>query len=260
MQPIYFKYFKKHVDPDACDLFSMHRYNGTDLTADNYDLWKMWAELYRETTSFENFVWDEYNTCVQGENSYLSKGNAYNGTQLALGQICMLNYGVYTSYIWTLYDQQWPNNSVTKPADNFFDGIHKHGIAPSLLESSIVFPPYYSFSLVANALGDKGSKVYRGDDDTYEGVYAAMTENQQGEVSIVAVSTNIEDTKLTLNFEKSLNGVTLYRHVYHPNKITCTTGGEMINPDLQLTNTNTVLKDVIEPYCVVVYTMKKLCE
>ena len=90
------------------------------------------------------------------------------------------------------------------------------------------------------------------------GVYAAMTENQQGEVSIMAVSTNIEDTQLTLHFEKSLNGATLYRHVYNPNKITCTTGGELINPDLKITDTNTVLEDVIEPYCVVVYTTKKL--
>lgn len=132
------------------------------------------------------------------------------------------------------------------------------GIAPTFLLSSIVFPPYYSFSLVANALGDKGSKLYRGDDDTYEGVYAAMSESPDGEISIVVASTNIDETQLTLNFEKSLQGKTFYRHVYEPYNVVCTTEGELINPDLKLTNTTTALKDIIKPFNVVVYTTKKL--
>lgn len=253
----YLKAFLKYVDSDACDLISAHKYYGNDLTADNYDLWKMGAEVYCEQTTPQKFVWDEYNCSPAAAESIASRHSAYNGMQLALAQVCFLNYGMKSSYIWSLLDQQWPNNYTTSN-DSFKDGVQMCGLAPTLLESSIVFPPYYSFSLVANALGDVGSKVYRGDDDTAEGVYAAMTENQQGEVSIMAVSTNIEDTQLTLHFEKSLNGATLYRHVYNPNKITCTTGGELINPDLKITDTNTVLEDVIEPYCVVVYTTKKL--
>ena len=168
-----------------------------------------------------------------------------------------MNYGMKGSFIWTLFDQQWPNNSTTN-TDAFRDGIHMFGTAPSLLLSSKVFGSYYSFSLVANALGDKGSKIYRGDDDTYEGVYAAMSESPDGEISIVVASTNIDDTALTLNFEKSLQGKTFYRHVYAPYDIVCTTEGELINPDLKLTNTTTALKDIVKPFNVVVYTTKKL--
>ena len=91
-----------------------------------------------------------------------------------------------------------------------------------------------------------------------ESKYAAMSESPDGEISIVVASTNIDDTSLTLNFEKSLQGKTFYRHVYAPYDIVCTTEGELINPDLKLTNTTTALKDVVKPFNVVVYTTKKL--
>lgn len=257
---LYYKYFKKYVDSDSCDLISLHKYHGSDLTADNYDLWKDCAEIYKtEVGSFENFVWDEYNCSPSSENSIAYRHNSFNGTQLALAQVCFMNYGMKSSFIWSLLDQQWPNNASTN-LDSFRDGVHMCGTAPTFLQSSIVFPPYYSFSLVANALGDKGSKVYRGDDDTYEGVYAAMTENKDGDISIIVVSTNISETHFELDFEKSLGGVTLYRHVYNPNNITCTAEAELINPDLKLTNAKMSLKDVIKPYCVAVYTTKKLCK
>lgn len=257
---MFYKYFKKYIDKDACDLVSMHSYCGNDLTADNYDLWRECAETYKtEVGSFSNFIWDEYNCSPRVEESIESRHNSYNGVQLALAQICFMNYGMKGSFIWSLLDQQWPDNSSTS-ADSFRDGVHMCGTAPTFLLSSIVFPPYYSFSLVANALGDKGAKIYRGDDDTYEGVYAAMAENKDGDISIVVVSTNIEDTLLELNFEKSLQGKTFYRHVYNPNDIVCTEKGELINPDLALTNAATTLRDVVSPYCVVVYTTKKLCK
>lgn len=253
----YYSHFKKYADSDACDFISLHKYNGHDLVTDSYDLWKESAELYKdEIGSLENFIWDEYN--MEGID-YSSIVNSYRGLHLALGQICMLNYGVKSSFVWTLQDQQWPNNSSTN-LDGFVDGIQRHGLAPSLLSSSIVYAPYYSFSLAANALGERGSKVYRGDDDTYEGVYAAMTESKDGELSILVVSTNIEDTAMELKFEKSLKGRTFYRHVYNPGTIVCTADPELIAPDLKITNTKNVLKDVVAPYTVVVYTTKKICK
>ena len=257
---LYYSHFKKYADPDACDLISLHKYNGSDLVADNYDLWKESAEIYKsELKSFENFVWDEYNLAPSSENVIEYRENPYNGFQIALGQICMLNYGVKTSFLWTLFHQQWPNGTTTN-LDGFKDGVHMHGTAPTFLKSSIVFGSYYSFSLAANALGDRGSKVYRGDDDTYEGVYAAMTENKDGELSILVVNTNIEDTAMELKFEKSLKGKTFYRHVYNPGTIVCTADAELIAPDLKITNTKNVLKDVVAPYTVVVYTTKKICK
>ena len=254
----YYGHFKKYAKADTCDLISLHSYCGKNLIEDNYDLWREVVEEYKtEVNSFENFVYDEYNCSPDPADSIQARHNEYNGLQLALAQICFMNYGMKGSFLWSLLDQQWPDNSATN-LDSFRDGVHMCGIAPTFLLSSIVFPPYYSFSLVANALGDKGSKLYRGDDDTYEGVYAAMSESPDGEISIVVASTNIDETQLTLNFEKSLQGKTFYRHVYEPYNVVCTTEGELINPDLKLTNTTTALKDIIKPFNVVVYTTKKL--
>ena len=62
----------------------------------------------------------------------------------------------------------------------------------------------------------------------------------------------------TSDFEKSLKGKTFYRHIYKANDVTCTSEGELIVPDLKLTNATTVLRDVIAPYSVVVYTTKRV--
>ena len=255
---MYLRYFNKYADSDSCDLISLHKYYGNDLTADNYYMWQECAEIYKQETSFKNFVWDEYNSSPPTDKSISNRHDAYNGVQLALAQICFLNYGMRGSFVWSLFDQQWPNNTTT--STDFVDGLHMLGLAPSFLKDSFVYPPYYEFALVANALGDKGSKVYRGDDDTYEGVYAAMTENKEGELSIIVVSTNIEETSVKLNFKKNLGGRSFYRHVYNPNDVLRTEEADLIKPDLELTNTTTTLNDVVEPYCVVVYTTKQICE
>ena len=86
----------------------------------------------------------------------------------------------------------------------------------------------------------------------------AVYENKDGELSILVVNTNITETETELKFEKSLKGKTFYRHVYKASDVTCTSEGELIAPDLKLTNATTVLRDVIDPYSVVVYTTKKV--
>ena len=170
-----------------------------------------------------------------------------------------MNHGVRGCFLWTLFDQLWPDNFSTAADSGFYDGIQINGLAPSFLTSSIVFQPYYSHAIVANAV-TRGDTIYAGDDETFSGVYSAMSKGKDGSWNIVVVSTNIFETEITLNFEKSLGGVTLYRHAYAADTIKPTAEGEMITPDLKLTNTKKVLKDVIPAYSVVVYTTKQMCK
>lgn len=255
----YIRAFNKYIDDDACDLTSAHRYFGADMTADNYFQWQAHAIAMGEVLDLNKYIWDEYNTKPPTEDTIVLRRSPHNGIQLALGQIAQMNYGIHSSYLWSLFDQQYPNNYSTN-TDSFKDGIQMCGLAPTLLVSSIVYAPYYSFSLAANLVGRKGAKIYRGSDEGLESVYAAMSEGKDGSLNILVATTSIEDVRLTLNFEKSLGGKTFYRHVYDPNTVECTAEGEMIQPDLKITNVKDSMTDTVTPYTVVVYTTDRFCE
>lgn len=252
-------YFLQYVDADAYDLMSAHNYHGSDMTADNYFLWDEWLNEIETAVPMTNFIYDEYNSRPAVDDRVLLRQSGHNGVQLALGQVSMMNHGVHGSFLWSLFDQQWPDSFVTAADSGFYDGIQINGLAPSFLTSSIVFQPYYSFSIVANAI-TSGDTIYAGDDETDSGVYAAMSKGADGSWNIVVVSTNILETEITLNFEKSLGGAILYRHAYAADTITPTAEGELIKPDLKLTDTTTVLEDIIPAYSVVVYTTKQMCK
>ncbi len=255
----YMRAFYKYIDDDAYDLVSAHRYLGSDMTSDNYYLWQEFATDMGEVLDLNKFVWDEYNTKPPTADAVTLRRTGHNGVQLALGQIAQMNCGIHSSYLWSLFDQQFPNNYSTN-TDSFKDGVQMTGLAPTLLVSSIVYAPYYSFSLAANLVGRKGAKIYRGSDEGAESVYAAMSEGKDGSLNILVATTSIEDVQLTLNFEKSLGGKTFYRHVYDPNTVVCTAEGEMIQPDLKIANVKDSLTDTITPYTVVVYTTDRFCE
>ena len=253
----YMTYFVKHVDKDACDYYSCHKYYASDMTADNYYLWRDFADDMSGVLDINKFVWDEYNT--KPEDVVGGRRTSFNGVQLASAQIAQLNEGINRSYLWSLFDQQFPNNYTTN-ADSFTDGLQMCGTAPSLLVSSIVFPTYYSFSLAANLVGRKGATVYRGEENEFDSIYTTMTKGKDGSLNIMLASTNIMDVDVKLNFEKALDNVTFYRHVYDANDVLCTANGEFIQPDLKLTNVTDSLTDTIKPYSVVVYTTEKFCK
>ncbi len=259
---LYTKYFKGYVDEDAVDYISIHTYHGADLTADNYYMWQeKWDELTTYGIESENYIWDEYNLANLGggDTTQSIRNSPYAGTQMALAKVCFLNNGFKGSYRWSLFDQQWPNNYTTNAGDNFDDGVHMCGTAPTLLRSSVVYPTYYSYSLVQTLMGVEHSKVYASSNDEVYGIYSAMTVTPDGNINIMVVSSSIDTVNLTLDFEKSLGGVTLYRHTYDPNDLApCTAEAELIGPDLKITNTSETLKDVIKPYNVVIYTTQKI--
>lgn len=254
----YMQNYLKKLEPGAVDLISAHRYHGNEMTADNYELWDEWLNENESGFSLKNFIYDEYNCDPSGGNVVENRNNAFNGIQIALGNIAMLNHGVQGSFLWSLFDQQWPDSQSTNY--EFYDGVHLTGTAPTLLSSSIVYPSYYSFALTANLVGQLGSSVYAGDDKNTNGVYAAMTVGKDGSVNILVVNTNVVEAYLTLDFEKTIGGKTMYRHVYKAAEIVPSANTELLPPDLRITTVKQKLKDAVPPYSVVVYTTQQACK
>ena len=245
------KYFDAAIDEGAIDLYSCHKYFGNDLTLDNYDFWDAYYTEAEENFSLDNFIHDEFNAELMVGNAVKYLDDPYVGLQVALGEMAMLNHGIRGAFRYSLFDQLFVHNTANN--GEFEDGIQRTGTAPSLLKSSIMYPSYYSWSLMSNFMGKKGSTIYAGE-DSQGSVYANMSVGKDGSVNIAVVSTEIFDTNLSLKFEKSLGGKTFYRHVYKANEIVGTASSDLIPADLKITNVNSTLNDSVLPYSLVIYT------
>ncbi len=241
--------------PGTFDVLTAHNYeSGIFSDVDCYSQWKDLIVPKMELAGDTPFVFDEYGW--NGDNNAeMRKTNGYYGTRMAQAQIAMLNAGVDGSFLWTLFDQQWPNNLTTNN-DNFDNGLHRWGLAPTLLESSIPYKSFYSFALAATYMGVEGSTIYAGDDETWTGVYAAMSVLPDGNVSIMVVNSNITPTDVTLNMEKAINK-TLYRRTYNPVTIQPTAAARQIQADAKFSNITTRLSDTIPGGGVVIYSSVK---
>ena len=256
----YLYYYQKHLLTGAVDMLSAHRYQGTDLTADNYSAWQDKIDTVKTVMDPKNWIYDEYGMSAGSQGTGYRKSSGLYGYQMALANMAFLNNGLKSSAIWTLFDQQWPNNSSNHESDSWSDGVHLWGCMPTLLRSSFVYPFYHYVNLAFNIMGQTGSKVYAGDKEALDGVYAAMTKGPDGSYNIMVINTNLDAANVTLQFETSLGDATLYRHVYDPNNVFATDDTKLTAPDKKIIHTNKVLKDQIIPYGVAFYTTRRVCK
>lgn len=247
----------------AIDYYSSHSYStANDLVGDSYSFWDEDIKLKLDGLKCgkDNYIFDEYGVFhsgySQGANWRREKGQY--GTQLALQQIASLNNGIRGSYMWTLVDQQWPDNITTNITDYFEDGVHQWGMLPNFQINNIPHPGFYAFQLMANYLGVSGSKVYAVDYSKAEatGIYAAMVKHPDGNIAVAVVNMNYTAAAVKVNFEKSL-GKTLYRCQFNPDKIIPTADAKIIPPSAKITNCKTTFTDVVPALGLSVYTSVK---
>ncbi len=137
---------------------------------------------------------DEYNVMFD------KKPDKEHGIWLALGQVAMMNGGGKGSFMWTLFDQQWPNNH-SNNADAFEDGIHKHGLMPVLNKTLVPHPAYYAWGIVSRYTGGSGTKCYEGINCSEEKLAMNVNELPDGNITITVVnySRKSQDVKIKLN-------------------------------------------------------------
>ena len=97
-----------HVHQDTC-------YDFMQITYKDYLL----DQLRNEVGSTKPFWIDEWNV---GEAGYaqLHRESPWRGTQLGVCATAIMEFGIENSMLWTLYSQQWPNN--TQSSGEFADG------------------------------------------------------------------------------------------------------------------------------------------
>lgn len=260
INPVYYFAIKKASD--IIDIYSYHTYpniseplnNSVGITMD-YEIMiqdridmakdlgkKFW---YDETNLRSGYTEDQFNY----ENDY-----PMESLHTASYLIDAMERGVQNVMWWYLFDQQWPNN-IADGDDNFVNGMHRWGCAPSLMESYIPQQSYYGFSLLSRYLGNH-AKVYKTESE-YEIFDIGVQQDIDGEWSIVITSYEIEGGYFELSFDKNIGNKKFYRHVYNFDVSYPTVEAEIIPADKIVATNGDKLIDKIPSYSMVVYTTRK---
>lgn len=244
----------------ATDLYSSHSYcNNIDILNDNFDYWDEDIKLKLQNFGGgkDKFVFDEYNY-GQGNALTWRRNNPYFGTQIALQQMAVLQNGLKSSFMWTLFDQKWPDSNSNNTSDSWENGVHCWGLLPNYIVDSQPHPGFYAFQLIANYLGQSGSKIYGCNYGSAAGqsIYCVMSETPDGSVGVALVNANADRAAVTVNFEKAL-GKTLYRHEFDPAVILKNESNNILPVSAKISNCKTGFEDILPAYGVTVYTTQK---
>lgn len=217
--------------------------------SDAYVDWQKWCNTGMQyVPKGKAFCYDEYN-CIY--NKDFSRDD--HGAEICSTALAFMNCGVNSSLLWTIFDQQWPNNH-TNNADCFVDGDHRYGVMPNLLRSTLPYKNYYAFSLISRYI-DAGSVVFKGEGE--HRLVTVMSVAKDGNITIVVVNRKEEDDEYTVNFEKSLGGISINRHLFNPATCIPDEKAEIIATDKVFENIANSLTDKIPAFGVAVYTTMK---
>ena len=212
---------------------------------DSYDVWYNWAKIGLQYANGKPFCFDEYDSLYDRDHSRPS-----HGAEIVTAAVALMNAGVQSSLMWTLFDQQWPNNH-TYNGDAFYDGDHRCGVMPLLTRSLVPHLSYYAFTLLSRYVDGNGSKVYEGIGK--DCLHTTMTISPKGDITIVVVNNKDVQDDYVISFDKNINS-TLYRHCFDPKICVPDENAAIIGVDRVLDNVESNIVDNIAPYSVIVYT------
>ena len=216
-------------------------------TKDPYLDWQKWSKTgLQYVPENKPYIFDEYNSAYIRDYSYDA-----HGAEICTAAISLMNAGVNSSLLWTLFDQQWPNNH-TDSKNNFYDGDHRFGVAPILTRSLVPHKSYYAFSLLSKYVDGAGSKVYEGFGK--DCLHTTMSVSKDGDVTIVVANCKDVSDDFTIEFDKPLEGFGFNRHAFSPENCKPNEKAEIIGIDKVFNNITNTLSDKISAYGVSVYT------
>lgn len=214
---------------------------------DVYYCWHKWAKTGMQyVPNGKPFCFDEYNVTFNRDYSRVE-----HGAEITTAAIALMNAGVQSSLMWTLFDQQWPNNH-TYNADSFVDGDHRMGVMPTLVRSTIPHLSYYAFGIISRYV-ESGSVVYEGFGENF--AHTTMAVSPSGDITVIVVNCKDETDDFEITFGKQV-GAEFNRYAFDPNTLIPDEKAEMIKADKSVSAGST-LKDTIAPFGVNVYTTIK---
>ena len=238
------------INGDFSDKFNGWKTLFADGTIDAYYDWCKWAKTgLQYVPDGKPYCFDEYNVTFNRDNSRPS-----HGAEICNAAVALMNSGCRTSLLWTIFDQQWPNNH-TYNNDSFVDGDHRCGVMPVLTRSLVPHLSYYAFTLLSRYIDGEGTKIYEGFGK--DSLHTTMAVSPNGEITITVVNCKEEADEFTINFDEALAGINLNRHYFDPATCRPDEKAEIIGTDKVFENITDTLSDKIPAYGVIVYTTMK---
>ena len=201
---------------------------------------------------------DEYNVAATRygyEAVRLANKNPWKGVALGAMVNSVMNMGdVSNMFLWTLWDEQWPDNTESDVDGEFDNGVQICGYLNCLFETQTPLYPWYALSLLTRYVGE--GNVYPCEGPGYV-VYASAIKRNDGETTVVVTNYDVMEANVKINFEKSMGGKNFYRYIYDANTIKPVSGYEMIAADAVAKNVTTGFYDEIPSGSVVIYTTEK---
>ena len=238
------------INGDFSDKFNGWKTSYADGTTDAYYDWCTWAKTgLQYVPEGKSYCFDEYNVLFNRDNSRPS-----HGAEICNAAVALMNSGCRTSLLWTIFDQQWPNNH-TYNNDSFVDGDHRCGVMPVLTRSLVPHLSYYAFTLLSRYIDGEGTKIYEGFGDN--SLHTTMAVSPNGEITVTVVNCKELADEFTINFDEALAGINLNRHYFDPDTCRPDEKAEIIGTDKVFENITDTLSDKIPAYGVIVYTTMK---
>lgn len=250
MSPFFYHTVKESAD--YMDIFSSHTYfSHSDETFDfvpvHYDMYLGERIQYVKENTNKRFWIDETDIRVDTD-------SPWHAMQWSTLLERTMHTGVQNAIIWSLADQQWPNNT-TYNNDGFVNGVQKSGILPTLFESSLPRNSFYGTSLLTKYFGNHAT-VYESYCHEY-GFYSAAQIDQNKDWSMFVTNFNVEKSTVCFEFEKNIGKQTFYRHLYEVKENYKTANATIIGVDKIITTSGDRLYDEIPASCIAVYTTVK---
>lgn len=214
-------------------------------TTDAYYDWYKWGKNgVKNTPKGKPFIFDEYNMSFEKDHT-----TDYNGSNICIAAIALMNSGVSGSLIWTVFDQIWPDTHISND-DSFVDGDHRCGTMPVLTRSLVPYRSFYAFTLLSRYTGGEKSKVFEGIGKN--NMHCTMNLLPDGNITLIVVNNKDTDEDFVMEFEKDLSAE-FNRHLYDPKTLVPNEKAEVIPADkiFQISNK---LSDTIPAYGMAVYT------
>ncbi|MBE6762389.1 MAG: hypothetical protein E7551_08930 [Ruminococcaceae bacterium] len=255
--PLY--YFAIKYAADIVDIFSTHRYIAiSDLTSNTAPLTIEYTHTLGESIDMAHNIgkklwYDETNISHDTFKEYLNTGTA-EGLHTTSYFADSMNRGVQNLMWWYVFDQQWPNNH-TYNNDQYTNGLHHCGFIPSLLESYIPQPTYYSASLLSKYFGN-GAKVYKAESET-DYFTVGVQQDKNNDWSICLANFETDTIYAIFEFDKNIGSRKFYRHVYNASDIKPTIEAKIIPADrIYTTSGDRMVVEIPANSSVVLTTIK----
>ena len=257
-----------------CDDFSIKDESGAEIVEDSSfesatkwytfrckplctDAYTTWLDYERDAITIlpkklKTEYWhDEYNSFAGS--FHKGRYEKEHGVWLALGQVALMNGGGKCSFLWALFDQQWPNDH-RSTGDAFFDGEHRWGLMPNLMRGLYApYPAYYAWGMVSRYTGGEGTKTYEGINHSAEKVAMNINELPDGNYTITVVNYSQKEQEVCLEFNTHF-GKNFYRHRYIASEIVPDDSATLPPVDKIFESVDNKIEDTLPAMSVAVYT------